>query len=94
MLPPQWARRIRAAADQGRRNYRFSLAAPPFPHPVKVVDPLDSLEIDVVMPDPAFIVERRDALVGIVLTVSGLFLLINLVMDLLYAVLDPRIARS
>jgi peptide/nickel transport system permease protein len=32
--------------------------------------------------------------VGIVLTVSGLFLLINLVMDLLYAVLDPRITRS
>jgi hypothetical protein len=30
----------------------FSLAAPPFPHPVKVVDPLDALEIDVVMPDP------------------------------------------
>jgi peptide/nickel transport system permease protein len=32
--------------------------------------------------------------VGIVLTVSALFLLINLIMDLLYAVLDPRIARS
>jgi peptide/nickel transport system permease protein len=41
-------------------------------------------------------VEARDypMVVGIVLTVSGLFLLINLVMDLLYAVLDPRIARS
>jgi len=41
-------------------------------------------------------VEGRDypMVVGIVLTVSGLFLLINLVMDLLYAVLDPRIARS
>jgi peptide/nickel transport system permease protein len=41
-------------------------------------------------------VETRDypMVVGIVLTVSGLFLLINLVMDLLYAVLDPRIARS
>lgn len=41
-------------------------------------------------------VEQRDypMVVGIVLTVSGLFLLINLVMDLLYAVLDPRISRS
>jgi peptide/nickel transport system permease protein len=41
-------------------------------------------------------VEGRDypMVVGIVLTVSGLFLLINLVMDLLYAVLDPRIGRS
>lgn len=41
-------------------------------------------------------VEGRDypMVVGIVLTVSGLFLLINLVMDLLYAVLDPRITRS
>ncbi len=41
-------------------------------------------------------VETRDypMVVGIVLTVSGLFLLINLVMDLLYAVLDPRIGRS
>jgi peptide/nickel transport system permease protein len=41
-------------------------------------------------------VEGRDypMVVGIVLTVSGIFLLINLVMDLLYAVLDPRIARS
>ena len=41
-------------------------------------------------------VEGRDypMVVGIVLTVSALFLLINLVMDLLYAVLDPRIARS
>jgi peptide/nickel transport system permease protein len=32
--------------------------------------------------------------VGIVLTVSALFLLINLAMDLLYAALDPRISRS
>jgi len=41
-------------------------------------------------------VEGRDypVVVGIVLTVSALFLLINLVMDLLYALLDPRIARS
>jgi peptide/nickel transport system permease protein len=41
-------------------------------------------------------VEGRDypMVVGIVLTVSGLFLLINLVMDILYAVLDPRISRS
>jgi peptide/nickel transport system permease protein len=41
-------------------------------------------------------VEGRDypMVVGIVLTVSGLFLLINLIMDLLYAVLDPRITRS
>jgi peptide/nickel transport system permease protein len=41
-------------------------------------------------------VEGRDypMVVGIVLTVSGLFLLINLAMDLLYAVLDPRITRS
>jgi len=41
-------------------------------------------------------VEGRDypMVVGIVLTVSGLFLLINLVMDVLYAILDPRIARS
>ncbi len=41
-------------------------------------------------------VEGRDypMVVGIVLTVSGIFLLINLVMDLLYAVLDPRITRS
>ena len=41
-------------------------------------------------------VEGRDypMVVGIVLTVSALFLLINLLMDLLYALLDPRIARS
>jgi peptide/nickel transport system permease protein len=41
-------------------------------------------------------VEGRDypMVVGIVLTVSGLFLLLNLMMDLLYAALDPRIARS
>ena len=41
-------------------------------------------------------VEGRDypMVVGIVLTVSGLFLLINLAMDLLYAALDPRISRS
>jgi hypothetical protein len=30
----------------------FSLAAPPFPHPVKVVDPVDAIEIDVVLSDP------------------------------------------
>jgi peptide/nickel transport system permease protein len=38
-------------------------------------------------------VEARDypMVVGIVLTISGLFLLINLVVDLLYAVLDPRV---
>ena len=38
-------------------------------------------------------VEARDypMVVGIVLTVSALFLLINLIMDLLYAVLDPRV---
>ncbi len=41
-------------------------------------------------------VEGRDypMVVGIVLTVSGLFLLINLAMDLIYAALDPRISRS
>ena len=41
-------------------------------------------------------VEGRDypMVVGIVLTVSGLFLLINLVMDLLYAVLDPRVRSA
>lgn len=38
-------------------------------------------------------VEGRDypMVAGIVLTISGLFLLINLIMDLLYAVLDPRV---
>lgn len=38
-------------------------------------------------------VEARDypMVVGIVLTTSGLFLLINLVMDIVYAALDPRI---
>lgn len=38
-------------------------------------------------------VEARDypMVVGIVLTISGLFLLINLVLDLLYVVLDPRV---
>jgi peptide/nickel transport system permease protein len=38
-------------------------------------------------------VEARDypMVVGIVLTISGLFLLINLIVDLLYAVLDPRV---
>ena len=38
-------------------------------------------------------VDARDypTVVGIVLTISTLFLLINLVMDLLYAVLDPRV---
>jgi hypothetical protein len=30
----------------------FSLAAPPFPHPVKVVNPADAIEIDVVLSDP------------------------------------------
>ena len=41
-------------------------------------------------------VEGRDypMVVGIVLTVSALFLLINLAMDLVYAALDPRITRS
>ncbi|WP_431284546.1 ABC transporter permease [Humitalea sp. 24SJ18S-53] len=41
-------------------------------------------------------VEARDypMVVGIVLTVSGLFLLINLAMDLVYAALDPRVARA
>lgn len=41
-------------------------------------------------------VEARDypMVVGIVLVISTLFLLINLVMDLLYAVLDPRIRRG
>lgn len=38
-------------------------------------------------------VEGRDypMVAGIVLTISALFLLINLIMDLLYAVLDPRV---
>jgi peptide/nickel transport system permease protein len=38
-------------------------------------------------------VEGRDypMVAGIVLTISGLFLLINLIMDLLYAILDPRV---
>jgi peptide/nickel transport system permease protein len=41
-------------------------------------------------------VEARDypMVVGIVLTISGLFLLINLVMDLLYAALDPRVRTA
>ena len=41
-------------------------------------------------------VEARDypMVVGIVLTVSGLFLLINLAVDLLYAVLDPRVRSA
>ena len=41
-------------------------------------------------------VEARDypMVVGIVLTISGLFLLINLIMDLLYAALDPRIRAA
>ncbi|HEY1492094.1 MAG TPA: ABC transporter permease [Steroidobacteraceae bacterium] len=41
-------------------------------------------------------VDARDypMVMGIVLTISALFLLINLVMDLLYAVLDPRIRAS
>jgi peptide/nickel transport system permease protein len=41
-------------------------------------------------------VEARDypMVVGIVLTVSSLFLLINLIMDILYAVLDPRVRAS
>ncbi|PZW43636.1 peptide/nickel transport system permease protein [Humitalea rosea] len=41
-------------------------------------------------------VEARDypMVVGIILTVSALFLLINLAMDFLYAALDPRILRS
>ena len=41
-------------------------------------------------------VEARDypMVVGIVLTTSGLFLLINLIMDILYAVLDPRVRAS
>jgi peptide/nickel transport system permease protein len=41
-------------------------------------------------------VEGRDypMVVGIILTVSALFLLINLAMDLIYAALDPRIGRA
>lgn len=41
-------------------------------------------------------VEARDypMVVGIVLTISGIFLLINLVMDLLYAILDPRVRST
>jgi peptide/nickel transport system permease protein len=41
-------------------------------------------------------VEARDypMVVGIVLTTSVLFLLINLVMDLLYAVIDPRVRMA
>jgi peptide/nickel transport system permease protein len=41
-------------------------------------------------------VEARDypMVVGIVLTISGLFLLINLVMDLIYAALDPRVRAA
>ena len=41
-------------------------------------------------------VEARDypMVVGIVLTISGIFLLINLVMDMLYAILDPRIRST
>lgn len=41
-------------------------------------------------------VDSRDypMVMGIVLTVSALFLLINLLMDLLYAVLDPRVRAS
>jgi hypothetical protein len=30
----------------------FSLAAPPFPHPVKVLNPVDAIVIDVVLSDP------------------------------------------
>ena len=38
-------------------------------------------------------VEGRDypMVVGIVLTISGLFLLINMTVELLYGVLDPRV---
>jgi peptide/nickel transport system permease protein len=41
-------------------------------------------------------VEARDypMVVGIVLTISGLFLLINLLMDLIYAALDPRVRAA
>ena len=41
-------------------------------------------------------VEARDypMVVGIVLTISGLFLLINLLMDLVYAALDPRVRAA
>ncbi len=41
-------------------------------------------------------VEARDypMVVGIVLTISVLFLLLNLVMDILYAVLDPRVRTA
>jgi peptide/nickel transport system permease protein len=41
-------------------------------------------------------VEGRDypMVVGIILTVSALFLLINLAMDLIYAAADPRIGRA
>jgi peptide/nickel transport system permease protein len=41
-------------------------------------------------------VEARDypMVVGIVLTISCIFLLINLVMDVLYAILDPRVRST
>jgi serine/threonine-protein kinase len=49
--PMRPARRVDVAADEVVIG-EFSLAAPPFPHPVKVVNPVDAIEIDVVLSDP------------------------------------------
>jgi len=45
------ARRVDVTAEEVVIG-EFSLAAPPFPHPVKVVNPVDAIEIDVVLSDP------------------------------------------
>ncbi len=54
--PMRPARRGEVTANDGAADEvvigEFSLAAPPFPHPVKVVDPVDAIEIDVVLSDP------------------------------------------
>jgi serine/threonine protein kinase len=54
---PRTTARLHAApppADDGDDVLvgEFSLAAPPFPHPVKAANPVDAIEIDVVLSDP------------------------------------------
>ena len=54
VVPRPFPRSVPALADRPDDAFpgEFSLAAPPFPHSVRKRDPLESVEIDVLLPDP------------------------------------------
>jgi len=54
VVPRPFPRSVPALADRPDDAFpgEFSLAAPPFPHPARQRDPLESVEIDVLLPDP------------------------------------------